>query len=206
MPKEKPLDLEETLDDFYHREMSFYVKDKQGLYLGCNQFLLDFCNVSRQDDFVGISDYMTPWEDIANHLIDNDQQVMQSGQSVKFFEVLKDCQGNYRIFLSHKKPLMRDGKVAGIAGVSVEAPPPTVDIKSVLTPNTCFIDIAKKKMLELTYRQKEVLHLLLQGITAKDIATRLSISKRTVEHHIELIKELNEYLNLKDILLYVRVV
>jgi hypothetical protein len=206
MLENKTLNIDEALNDFYHHEVSFYIKDKQGAYIGCNQYLLDFSNVSRLSDFVGITDYMTPWEETANHLIDHDNVVMQSESGVKFFEVLKNFKGEYKIFLSHKKPCIQNDKLMGTVGVSVETPAPAVNATSVLSANTCFIDIARKVMLSLTFRQKQVLHLLLQGVSAKEVANCLCISKRTVEHHIELIKEVNEYLTIKDVLLYVRAI
>jgi DNA-binding NarL/FixJ family response regulator len=39
-----------------------------------------------------------------------------------------------------------------------------------------------------TKRENEILHYLLKGYTAKNIARALFISKRTVEHHIENMK------------------
>lgn len=44
----------------------------------------------------------------------------------------------------------------------------------------------------LTFRQREVLQLLAEGRTAKDIALRLKISTRTVEFHkAQLMEQLN---------------
>jgi two-component system response regulator NreC len=43
---------------------------------------------------------------------------------------------------------------------------------------------------DLTTRQREVLHLLVQGCTCKDIATSLTISTKNVEYHKYRIMEL----------------
>jgi non-specific serine/threonine protein kinase len=39
--------------------------------------------------------------------------------------------------------------------------------------------------LQLTRRQQEVAHLVAQGLTDREVATRLSISIRTAESHVE---------------------
>jgi DNA-binding NarL/FixJ family response regulator len=41
----------------------------------------------------------------------------------------------------------------------------------------------KQSLIELTARQQEVLQLIVDGLSAKDIAAKLSISHRTVEFH-----------------------
>jgi DNA-binding NarL/FixJ family response regulator len=41
----------------------------------------------------------------------------------------------------------------------------------------------KQPLIELTARQQEVLQLIIDGLSAKDIAAKLSISHRTVEFH-----------------------
>lgn len=41
----------------------------------------------------------------------------------------------------------------------------------------------KRSLIELTARQQEVLQLIVNGLSAKDIAIKLSISHRTVEFH-----------------------
>jgi DNA-binding NarL/FixJ family response regulator len=45
------------------------------------------------------------------------------------------------------------------------------------------------KKVELTPRENEVLALLIKGMGTKDIAKMLTLSKRTIEHHIENIKD-----------------
>jgi len=50
----------------------------------------------------------------------------------------------------------------------------------------------KQPLIELTARQQEVLQLIVDGLSAKDIAAKLSISHRTVEFHkAQLMQQLN---------------
>jgi DNA-binding NarL/FixJ family response regulator len=50
----------------------------------------------------------------------------------------------------------------------------------------------KKSKKKLTHRQEEILQLLAEGLSAKEIADRLSISPRTVEtHKYNMLQELN---------------
>lgn len=49
-----------------------------------------------------------------------------------------------------------------------------------------------RPLIELTARQQEVLQLIVDGLSAKDIAAKLSISHRTVEFHkAQLMQQLN---------------
>ena len=50
----------------------------------------------------------------------------------------------------------------------------------------------KRPLAELTVRQQEVLQLIVDGLSAKDIAGKLNISHRTVEFHkAQLMQQLN---------------
>lgn len=52
-----------------------------------------------------------------------------------------------------------------------------------------YMDKKSVKKVELTPRETEVLDLLIQGKNTKEMAAQLYLSKRTVEHHIENIKD-----------------
>jgi DNA-binding CsgD family transcriptional regulator len=75
-----------------------------------------------------------------------------------------------------------------------------------LTETTEFVDIKRQYLLTLTRRQKQTLYWLLRGHSAKMTAARLSISHRTVEHHVENIKNNNHYKSTREIMLNVRFV
>lgn len=42
--------------------------------------------------------------------------------------------------------------------------------------------------VRLTYRQRQVLHGLAEGLTTRQLAARLKVNHRTVEHHVNLLK------------------
>lgn len=56
--------------------------------------------------------------------------------------------------------------------------------------------------VELTKRQAEVLKLLAQGMTYKEIGAFLSISERTVKYHVEKIRELTNLENRAQLIAY----
>ena len=61
----------------------------------------------------------------------------------------------------------------------------------------------KGAVLDITMKQKRVLFYLLKGFTAKEIADRVCSSKRTIEHHIEAIKDSQGYASSRELCLYV---
>lgn len=69
-----------------------------------------------------------------------------------------------------------------------------------------YINISKKLPLTLTTKQCACLNLLLKGLTAKQIANNLNISFRTVQHHIDAIKDNNNLGSTKEILLHVKAI
>lgn len=183
-----------------------YWKDASGKYLGANQWQVTRSGAVSQDNLLGATDYDLAWKAYANDLIKNDRQVITNKQTSIFIEPVKTigamseatiCVANY---LSYKSPLLnRDGKAIGIFGLSY-----------LLNDQQCHEEILNeismfageygalrvKNLLlryqqttrRLTLRQLDCLHLLAKGMTMKQIAHDLSLSRRTVEHYIEAIK------------------
>lgn len=121
--KEKLLHLEEenqTIRSYFEKIIDavpghLYWKDLQGIYLGCNVFMLDFCQVHSKSDIIGKSD-ADLWPQDARALQGNDQKVIQTGKTIVFEETVYGV-----INRSVKRPLRdEDGTIIGIVGNSVD--------------------------------------------------------------------------------------
>jgi len=99
---------------------SLYWKNKEGLYLGCNNFLVEMLNLGSRDDIVGKTD-RDLWPEQAESLRRNDEEVMQSGQSIRLEETLILPNGEQRYYTVVKIPLKDpQGNIVGIIGNSLD--------------------------------------------------------------------------------------
>ncbi len=99
---------------------SLYWKDKEGIYLGCNNLLVEMLNLGSQNDIVGKTDYDL-WPEQAEALRANDEEVMQSEQSVHLEETVMLPNGKRRYYTVVKLPLKDpQGNIVGIIGNSLD--------------------------------------------------------------------------------------
>lgn len=115
-----------------------YWKDKEGVYLGCNDNQANSLGLAKGEDVVGKTDFELPWEQSsAEKFRQNDLEVMRTGQSL-LIEEPSIVDSRPAIVLSHKIPLRdENGETIGVLGIS--------------------IDITKQKEAEIALRQaKEI--------------------------------------------------
>jgi len=99
---------------------SIYWKNKEGVYLGCNDFLVKLVGLNSKDDIIGKSDSQL-WPNQAATLLDNDQQVIQHKDTVQIEEQVDLTDRTRRYFTVHKTPLYDENKtIIGIVGNSIE--------------------------------------------------------------------------------------
>jgi DNA-binding CsgD family transcriptional regulator len=169
----------------------FYMKDKGGKYIGVNHFLIKDTGHTSENDLLGISDYDLCKNPTAIHLTHNDHLVMKSEQPTTFVEPITFLNERNITSISYKSPLRsREGDVLGVIGLSIVHYQDTVSsqlkkINYLMTHQDRPLTINGALLSE---REQDVLRLLLMGKTAKEMATDLMISPRTIEHHIENIK------------------
>ncbi len=100
---------------------SIYWKDKEGLFLGCNDFVVKMAGLNSQDDIIGKSDYELVWKDVADQIRKNDLEIMQSKESRELEEIVTLFNGEKVVMLTNKTPLFDDDHtVIGIIGISVD--------------------------------------------------------------------------------------
>lgn len=138
-----------------------------------NENLLKSVGLSSINDIINKNDYHFPWNDFAEKYRADDQHTLDVKKALCFEEYHKDISGRITLANVTKKPLYDEhGDVIGIIGSYSKTP----------------LNISPVNQTALTKRQKEVLKLVANGLTAKQIAIRLGISQRTVEFYLEIIK------------------
>lgn len=137
----------------------------------------------------------------------NENLSMATRSLVKAYELAEAYNGRTFMLISHKVPFFHDGDIIGSYTLALEVP----DGQNAITfdgldKSVFFFDVNRKKRLRLTRRHRDVLYYLSQGLTAEEVARRLFLSKRTVQHYIEAIKDNNEYNTLREITHAVRII
>jgi DNA-binding CsgD family transcriptional regulator len=195
--------LEQLQESQFHSTGSFYACDTEGTYLACNQTQLDWIGLKQPDDLVGRATADTPWEEYSNQFHQHNQRVLAGKQAEQFFEYALTPEDDLIFAISHKEPLYIQDKLIGIQGRSIRLPLKQLNPNHPFSDNTVFVDTQTNKLIPISQRRRESLYLLLKGLSMKEIAQRRNLSNRTIEHHIEHIREQNGYTSIRDILLRV---
>jgi len=177
-----------------------YSKDLKGKYLACNDTQAIILGFGSAADLIGLTDFEMCAATTANILHMTDRSIVFQGKPRILIEHVVALNDQSFSTFSCKLPLRTStNKIIGIFGLSfvinkndllnaLLAP----DVSSTTTnPHSCqdlHINTQNANTDHLTQRQKECLYCLVQGMTIKQIATELTLSPRTVEHHIESIK------------------
>lgn len=108
--------LQTVLDTF---PLSVFWKDRQSVYLGCNQNFLQAANLTSTSEIAGKNDYDLPWgaKEAAFYQAD-DRQVIESGlPKLAIEETMTLATGEIRWLETNKIPLRDlDGNVIGVVG------------------------------------------------------------------------------------------
>lgn len=168
-------------------------KDNQLRYLGCNQNLARALGLKNPASIIGLSDAElgNHTEATLNFYQDTDKLAL-SGQVVKIIHSI-GAHDPRKIYLLEKKPLTHaDGQIVGTLFHCVEFVNPTLqrmqerDQKYRSLPYY-HVGITHNPY-QLSTRELECLFCVLRGMSAKKIAERLQLSKRTVESYLENLK------------------
>jgi len=99
---------------------TIFWKDRNSIFLGCNELFAKLSGLNSPKDIVGKSDYDLPWsKEQSDQYIAVDKEVILSGQpklNIEEFQTLKD--GTDTILLTSKVPLHDgQGNITGILGI-----------------------------------------------------------------------------------------
>jgi PAS domain S-box-containing protein len=100
---------------------SVFWKDRDGVFLGCNDFQAKMAGFSSPSEMIGKTNYDLPWDESADTLKETDERIMKTGISEELIEVVKLADGTEPTMLSRKSPLFdEDGNIIGIIGTSLD--------------------------------------------------------------------------------------
>lgn len=195
------LDIEHCFDLPCH----VYWKDTKGTYQGSNDYPVKVMGINKGLDFVGFNDRDLLKQDAAALIHINDNAVISKRLPLTVpekaqwaNEILQD----YHV-ISYKQPLYNKTgkKVIGIMGYSFHLPNnktthSLVNKTKMLVQHAIthhFKPCSTNEMSPVkshlpTQRQLDCLYYLVLGYTAKDIASILGLSRRTIEHYLDNLK------------------
>lgn len=172
-----------------------WVKNSDFQYIAASKRLIQLIGCVSEKNFYGLDDYDQPWVQHADVYREEDKQIL-SGKSIAFLHPAKLFSGDDIVIVSRKYPLYdQKNEIQGIIGnVTIASSPQLLRNMSELQ-NVDF-EISLQNFYEepdftstLSKRESVCLFYLVRGKSAQDIANILHISKRTVEKHIENIKD-----------------
>lgn len=169
-------------------------KDKYSVYLGGNQFLATTMGFAKPQDIIGMKDTDIKSEMVAfaDKFVREDKEVMLAGEQ-QHIDMGRYNDGVLRATLSTKKVLLSaNQEIIGTVFSRVEL---KSSILSKLFDKTLSIKLPQYYTIARPYgeyhlnkRETESLFYLIRGYTAKEIAQRLGLSAKTIEYHIEQLK------------------
>ncbi|MDR0678199.1 MAG: PAS domain-containing sensor histidine kinase [Holosporaceae bacterium] len=96
-------------------------KDKNGVYLGCNQMEAEMVGLSSPEHIIGKTDYALSWKCIADLLRETDKRIMRTGIPEEIIETPTLADGRQIMMLTKKSPLYDNkNNIIGIIGVSLD--------------------------------------------------------------------------------------
>ncbi len=170
----------------------FVWKDKRSRYLGGNENAGPFLNLPKTQALIGASDFDIDWLEgghTAEYFQAIDKQVISGLLYTNEKEMFlhKDEQNKIRttIVVASKRPLLQNGACIGMV---LQA----TDITHLMFPSLSSKSptlILNDSEIKFTTREIDCMKLLVHGYSYKRIATMLNLSKRTVEHYSENIRD-----------------
>lgn len=164
----------------------FFWKNTTGNYLGCSDPLAKNLGFHKASELHGRTDFDLCWAAFAPNFKLNDDQVLHSKKSQVFIETGQFITGKIGKAVSYKSPLRlrTTKKVVGVICVAIEFDHANFSKYDKSSLSDDFL-----ASYSLPKRQKECLYYLSKGMSIKQIALRLMLSPRTVEHYLEIVKD-----------------
>ena len=160
------------LQAYKHLDMAVFIKNLKGHYLWANQFFINkSAGLCSLHDIYNKKDHHFPWHEYASELLTNDEKLVDQRNPISAYETITRHDGTAIRIVSKKSPLYdKHMQLVGLLGISVELPNPLLCGR-------------------LTPREYEVGRLLCEGLTDKQAAKVLAVSPRTIEAHINNVKQ-----------------
>jgi len=186
------------LSQTYHH---VYFKDIKGEYLAANALMLNyFERSSGHITLFSDKDILTD-PNTYRRVAENDEHTLRDN-TIKIFNEYGVTNNKKASFLSIKAPLHGENEAIGVLGISISSDRQNYSefYQLLKIINSLFqVDIEKKAIANdvltanpsrpiLTQRELDCLSLYMAGKSAKEIASLLFLSRRTIEYHLQNIK------------------
>lgn len=101
-------------------EVNIVWKDLNSRYIGANHHFLQLLNLT-PETLAGKTDYDLTTHDLAERIIENDQEVFKNRDTRCFHEYIIDSEGNNKVYLSYKTPLYdKDNQLFGLTTLAID--------------------------------------------------------------------------------------
>lgn len=190
-----------SVASFLSLPVNFYFMDHDSKFQHMNDITAESCGFISGNDACGKSLRDVSKKNTVEHIHRNDRQVMETGTSMITTETYLRQDDLPLTAVSIKFPRIKANEIVGVFGCSIllgyEQAPSLAEALSLLTP-TGILAPDSIPVSECVFecdgqyfdqRDKEILYWLVRGKTAKHIAKILSLSFRTIEHRLEIIKQ-----------------
>ncbi|MDX1901289.1 MAG: LuxR C-terminal-related transcriptional regulator [Gammaproteobacteria bacterium] len=183
-------------ESFQELPFHFYWKDHDVRFLGANNAQLRTCGFACHSQIIGLRHFDILAPESAKVLDKNDKDILSRELPQLFIE-----KGSFRngqvtnTYVSYKMPLLSSqGKKIGIIGISFSIENNEAKLSELPANNQM------NHKTQLTARQLDVLYYLVKGLTIKQIARTMTLSAKTVEHYLEIIREKLNCLNRAELI------
>lgn len=196
----------QPIDDYWHSilasfidqcECYIFLKNTRSEFIGANKSFLDMCQLKNEQQIYNKTDYDMFWS-----RAESDSYICEDEKVIKHKKPLILIRGTHlkKIIVSSKYPLYNsDFDVIGLIGFYIY-PYKNADLSFLR-----FIDqkwnnhkesqifknrecIYEDSTIRLTNREVQCAELLIKGLSIKSIASKLDLSHRTIEKHVEHLK------------------
>ncbi len=193
-----------SVQELMHLPVNLYFMNHESDFQKLNDITAESCGFISSQDAYGKSLRDVSKLDSIAAIRRNDIEIIQSHTSRVSTETYTRQDDLPLTALSIKFPWYQANRVVGVFGCSIllgyEQAPSLADALALLMPtgllaqNTQPVKALSMCVWEhddqyFDQRDKEILYWLVRGKTAKDIAKRLGLSYRTIEHRLDTIKE-----------------
>ncbi|MEO8400783.1 MAG: LuxR C-terminal-related transcriptional regulator [Gammaproteobacteria bacterium] len=161
-------------------------KDTNSIFLGCNSHFSEVAGLNSTDQIVGKTDFDLAWgETHADLYRQGDCEVLSGISKTGVVESQLQSNGKISNIVISKVPLLDShNQTIGILGNYVE-------LRCIEEHGEFLVN---NQNISLTKKQSECLYYLAKGLSNKQIGNEMDISTRTVESHVEILKnKLNCY-------------
>lgn len=174
-------------------ETAIFAKDLSHRYIYCNEKLARASGEDSAAACYGKTDADLIWKKYSDVYLLSDKKVFAGHSLCNIFEPQRQTDCDQMTILINKHPLLnRAGEIVGVVGSYVDVTNLSIARQHNIISSSAIKGFDLGKYFDhatLTNREFQVLKMVLLGRTAKQIASTLLISQKTVETHITKIKE-----------------